>query len=81
MFICDRCVDRAIALAAGDELVTGNSDATLTVADSSNSAACGFCGKRADQAAHIVTGEETAICGDCLALCREIRSEEQGGAA
>ncbi|MDY4678049.1 ATP-dependent Clp protease ATP-binding subunit ClpX [Bifidobacterium tsurumiense] len=39
---------------------------------------CAFCGKTERQVRKLVTGPTAAICDECIALCVEIISEEQG---
>jgi Clp amino terminal domain, pathogenicity island component/ClpX C4-type zinc finger len=72
VFICDRCVRDAIALAA-QKPTPGPSAGLKIVADE---AMCGFCGKSAPQVEQLVAGPEAVICDECLALCREIHEEE-----
>jgi Clp amino terminal domain, pathogenicity island component/ClpX C4-type zinc finger len=73
VFICDRCVQDATELGAR-EPTRSPSTPLKVVAD--EAAVCGFCGKRAEEVERLVAGPEALICGECLALCREIHEEE-----
>jgi hypothetical protein len=83
VFICDRCVAAARALAAGaaDE----RAQAPLAVEPAGSGSCCSFCGKEAGQVRRLVAGrlaaasggkpgkgQGTRICDECLALCEEI---------
>jgi len=70
MHICERCTATGSQLAAGSGTISSGAGLTLT-ADST----CGFCGRTSDG---LVAGLRATICGDCLALCREIHAEREG---
>jgi hypothetical protein len=63
---CDACIARAEAIAAGRP--AGGEAWTL---ETNSRAVCAFCHLRRSKTATMVAGPER-ICGDCLALCRQI---------
>jgi ClpX C4-type zinc finger len=85
VFIRERCVAHAGALAAGGA-VTDRAVASMLLEPSGSEVRCSFCGKQARQARHLVAsglasapggkfGQGTRICNQCLALCEEILAE------
>jgi hypothetical protein len=74
MYICERCCAMASDLAAGKDPVAPG--AGLAIAPEGES--CGFCGRTPAHPTRLVAGPRTRICGECLALCREIQAEERG---
>jgi hypothetical protein len=74
VFICDRCVASAGKLRAGSGVAAPLGGLTLVAGEAGS---CCFCGKSARRVERLVAGPETAICNECLALCREIQDEER----
>lgn len=76
VFICERCITDATQVATRpDEPL----HAPMTVVPpDQQTAACSFCGKKPSDVDHLVSAPNASVCGDCLALCREIHAEEQG---
>ena len=74
VFVCERCVERATAVAR-DEAPDASSSPLRVVADETG--ACSFCSKRARQVEQLIAGPHALICTECLALCREIQEEER----
>ena len=48
---------------------------TLVPADQ-HDATCSFCGKKRKDVEHLAASQTTAICSQCLALCREIHADQ-----
>jgi hypothetical protein len=75
VYICDRCVDQAGHLAAGD--APGSTQAPLSVVDQDQTVTCSFCGKQRADVDRLIAAPVARICTACLALCREIEEEER----
>jgi hypothetical protein len=75
VYICERCVDQAGRLAAGDAL--GLTQTSLSVMDQDQTVTCSFCGKRQANVDRLIAGPGARICTNCLTLCREIVAEER----
>jgi len=73
--ICERCVDQAGRLAAGE--TPGSAHASLSVADQDQAVTCSFCGKRQAEGTRMIAGPGARICTECLILCEEIQDEER----
>jgi hypothetical protein len=85
VFICEHCVEAADRVISG-----GQPEATLVgtlqpLAVSDMQRRCSFCGKHRRQTTGLATMIENpaeklkadaAICGECLALCKEIHAEQ-----
>jgi hypothetical protein len=85
VFICERCVARAVRLAAG-AAVEGLPDVPMLLEPSRSKVRCSFCGKDTRQVRHLVAGglagapagkfgDRARICDECLQLCQEILAE------
>jgi hypothetical protein len=73
VYICDGCIGAGTALLdpdPGGEPAGG----PLTVAAPDDESKCGFCGRRPAAQDRLVAGPQAAICGQCLALAREVES-------
>jgi hypothetical protein len=85
VFICERCMPRAVRLSAGSA-VEGLADVPMLLEPSGSRVRCSFCGKDTRQVRHLVTsglaetlagrfGDRARICDECLQLCEEILAE------
>jgi ClpX C4-type zinc finger len=85
VFICERCVAHAGALATGAP-VEDRAEAPMLLQPSGSRVRCSFCGKEARRVRHLVAarlaappggkfGQGTRICDQCLTLCEEILAE------
>ena len=72
VFICDRCTAAAEKSAADAGARGGFAPAKHRLAR------CGFCGKIRSAARPIVASGGTNVCGECLAVCREILEGRRG---
>jgi hypothetical protein len=86
VYICERCVAGAAALAAG-AAVEGPAQVPMLLEPSGSEVRCSFCGKEARRVGHLVAGrlatapdgkfgQAARICDGCLGLCAEILAEE-----
>ena len=74
VFICNKCITRAV------EVLDGGTDATTGagmhwVSDEAPAERCSFCGKRRHQVPSMAAGGSNRICAECLNLCDEIIDE------
>jgi hypothetical protein len=77
IYICERCVEAAGLIERPDSGREVTERLTLVHVDRVT-AACSFCGKRREEVGRLVAaGPHACICGDCLALCREIVEERE----
>jgi hypothetical protein len=65
VYICDQCVDVALAAADG-----GARAGPITLAGEGDRARCSFCGKGGDRP--MAKAASANICGECLAVCQDI---------
>lgn len=78
VFICDSCVDAAGTQPGAGETGQSSTASVTVVSQDDPTAACSFCGKRVAAVERLVTARsEVSICNECLALCRQIQSEER----
>ena len=79
VYVCDECVERADRVIATGEPTDTPLSAMTSVGDHNKYGApvkCSFCGKRRHQVTGLAAAAKVAICTECLALCREIITEE-----
>ena len=79
VYVCDECVERADRVIATGEPTGTPLSAMTSVGDQNKYGApvkCSFCGKRRHQVTGLAAAAKVAICTECLALCREIITEE-----
>ena len=77
VYICEECVETAEAVIRSGE-AGGSASGLLHSVEGDPARRCGFCGKRRHQVTGLAgtrAGDAT-ICSGCLALCREIHSEQ-----
>jgi hypothetical protein len=79
VYVCNECIDRADRVIATGEPTATPLSAMTPVGDHNKYGApvkCSFCGKRRHQVTGLAAAARVAICTECLALCREIITEE-----
>lgn len=79
VYICNECTERAGQVIATSEPTATSLSVMTSVGDHNKYGApvkCSFCGKRRDQVTGLASAARVAICTECLALCREIITEE-----
>jgi hypothetical protein len=81
VFICGGCVTLARHVIATGQTATTGRGPVHAVPEQQPQAQCNFCGKRRDQVAAQAgiprTNGHAIICGECLALCDEIITDEE----
>lgn len=78
-YICDRCTDRVHAvLATAGETASTPIAVIRQVSAEAVDGSCSFCGKGHDQVERMAAAGDARICNECLSLCDEIISEEEG---
>jgi hypothetical protein len=75
-FICDECADKADRVIATGEMAATPLSAIKSAGEDVTTAKCSFCGKRRHQVSGLALAAAGTICAECLALCREIITEE-----
>ncbi len=75
--ICERCTRDASQLATASSSERADAPIALVPADQHN-ATCSFCGRKRADAEGLAANQTAAICGQCLVLCTEIHTEQQG---
>jgi ATP-dependent protease Clp ATPase subunit len=74
VFICGECID-LFSKTGSEELEAANARARRKAPRSIYQ--CSFCGKKENKVPRFFVGpDEVHICGECIALCREIIDEE-----
>jgi ATP-dependent protease Clp ATPase subunit len=79
VYVCNECIDRADRVIATGEPAATPLSAMTPAGDHNKYGApvkCSFCGKRRHQVTGLAAAARAAICTECLALCREIITEE-----
>ncbi len=85
IYICEKCVDAAEAVIRTGQATETALGPLQSVPGNMTQRRCGFCGKHRLQVTGLATGAgspaakpagDTAICAECLILCREIHSEQ-----
>jgi hypothetical protein len=66
VFVCDACV------ALAEKALARGRAADLTRAGARSKVVCSFCRKAKSAAREIVSAEAASVCGECLAVCRQI---------
>ena len=78
-YICNECIDKADRVIATGEPAATPLSAMTSAGDENMYGApvkCSFCGKRRHQVTGLAAAARVMICTECLALCREIFTEE-----
>jgi hypothetical protein len=84
VYICEKCVEMAETVIRSGQATETALGPLHSVPDNMAQRRCSFCGKRRHQVNGLATSvgnpagklaDDTAICGECLVLCREIHSE------
>jgi hypothetical protein len=78
VFICNECIAKADQVIATGEVAATPLSATRPASEDKDAASvkCSFCSKRRHQVSGLATAARVAICSECLALCREIITED-----
>jgi ClpX C4-type zinc finger len=78
VYICNECIEKADRVIATGEVTATPLSAMKPVGEDKDAASvkCSFCGKRRHQVSGLAAATRVAICTECLALCREIITEE-----
>jgi hypothetical protein len=85
IYICEKCVDTAEAVIHSGQATETALGPLQSVPATMTQRRCGFCGKHRHQVTGLAAGAgppaakpagDTAICAECLILCREIHSEQ-----
>ena len=76
VYICASCVDVAELVIRSGQVADAPLGPLHSVPDDAVQPRCSFCGKRRHQVTGLAATDDAAICSECLALCREIHSEQ-----
>jgi hypothetical protein len=85
VYICETCVGTAETVIRSGQATETALGPLHSVSDNMAQPRCSFCGKRRHQVTGLATSvgnpagklaDDAAICAECLALCREIHSEQ-----